>query len=438
MERMLKSDEKPTLTSSDPNVMINLGTKEEPMQMKIGALLKGEEKNQLNLIEEKRMVAMAHGQFSSRNTERPKVLTRFPSSTPATSNCPPYCHRHLPHAFPEQESAARTEPKQTVIAAIRGPSLQQATSRPTPQQPQPSFHPTINSTPEPPQPPQPLYSATPAVVQPPAATSGQPRATPDPSATPLPRASFPQQVTPPEVLCSSLQQSHAPSPLLCEEPPPSTPGSSQIPVPLAASPSVGKFSAQPPTPSPPINSGGTPPCSSRNTERPEVLTGFPSSTPATSNCPPLLPSPSSTCIPGAGECRRDGTKTDRHRCNPRTIPAAGYLTANTTIAPAQLPSDHQLHARTSTAIAAPLLCNSRSRPASSSNLRTATSHTRPLCNSSAPCVIPSASYTTGSPLFQPPAKPRAISSPLRRTTTINAWQLPNSSAPRCQPLCWYV
>ncbi|XP_057975232.1 extensin-like [Malania oleifera] len=188
---------------------------------------------------------------------------RLPIFNSGHQQLPPYCHRHLPHAFPEQESAAGTEPKQTVIAAIRGPSLQQATSRPTPQQSQPSFHPTINSTPEPPQPPQPLYSATLAAVQPPAATSGQPRPTPDPSATPLPRASFPQQVTPPGVLCSSLQQSHAPSPLLCEEPPPSTPGSSQIPVPLAASPSVGKFSAQPPTPSlspsPPINSGGTPP-----------------------------------------------------------------------------------------------------------------------------------------------------------------------------------
>ncbi|XP_057948187.1 uncharacterized protein LOC131143834 [Malania oleifera] len=47
MERMLKSDEKPILTSSDPTVMINLGTEEEPKQVKIGALLKGEEKDKM-------------------------------------------------------------------------------------------------------------------------------------------------------------------------------------------------------------------------------------------------------------------------------------------------------------------------------------------------------------------------------------------------------
>ncbi|XP_057954124.1 uncharacterized protein LOC131148417 [Malania oleifera] len=53
MQRMLKSDEKPTLTSSDPTVTINLGTDEEPKEVKIGALLGGKERcEMINLLKE--------------------------------------------------------------------------------------------------------------------------------------------------------------------------------------------------------------------------------------------------------------------------------------------------------------------------------------------------------------------------------------------------
>ncbi|XP_057976008.1 uncharacterized protein LOC131163438 [Malania oleifera] len=53
MQRMLKSDEKPTLTSSDPTVTINLGTNEEPKEVKIGALLGGKERcEMINLLKE--------------------------------------------------------------------------------------------------------------------------------------------------------------------------------------------------------------------------------------------------------------------------------------------------------------------------------------------------------------------------------------------------
>ncbi|XP_057976024.1 uncharacterized protein LOC131163452 [Malania oleifera] len=53
MQRMLKSDEKPTLTSSDPTVTINLGTNEEPKEVKIGAPLGGKERcEMINLLKE--------------------------------------------------------------------------------------------------------------------------------------------------------------------------------------------------------------------------------------------------------------------------------------------------------------------------------------------------------------------------------------------------